>query len=214
MIIAVGNTKGGVGKTTIAINLTVARILKGHDVWLIDGDSQATAQTAITVRAQSGKQPGVACAAYSDGPTLRSQILQQKNKFEDIIIDIGARDSTALRAALMIADILLIPFQPRTFDTWALSDVVSLLNEINSMRENLVCYAMLNMADPTNTSDNQDAEATVKDFPQLQYLPAILRRRKAFANAASTGRCVFELTPKEKDEKATQELTNLYALLF
>ena len=40
MIITVGNTKGGVGKTTIAVNLAIARALAGRDVWLIDGDRQ------------------------------------------------------------------------------------------------------------------------------------------------------------------------------
>ncbi len=49
MIVTVGNTKGGVGKTTLAINLVIARALAGRDVWLIDGDRQGTAQTAIIV---------------------------------------------------------------------------------------------------------------------------------------------------------------------
>ncbi len=40
MIITIGNTKGGVGKTTLAVNLAIARALAGRDVWLIDGDRQ------------------------------------------------------------------------------------------------------------------------------------------------------------------------------
>ena len=36
MIVTVGNTKGGVGKTTLALNLAIARALQGRDVWLID----------------------------------------------------------------------------------------------------------------------------------------------------------------------------------
>ena len=51
MIITIGNTKGGVGKTTLAVNLAIARALAGRDVWLIDGDRQGTAQTAISIRA-------------------------------------------------------------------------------------------------------------------------------------------------------------------
>ena len=43
MIITIGNTKGGVGKTTLAVNLAIARAMSGRDVWLIDGDRQGTA---------------------------------------------------------------------------------------------------------------------------------------------------------------------------
>ena len=41
----------------------------------------------------------------------------------DIVIDAGGRDSTALRAALVLADHVLIPLQPRSFDLWALNDM-------------------------------------------------------------------------------------------
>jgi chromosome partitioning protein len=214
MILTVGNTKGGVGKTTIAVNLTIARVLAGKDVWFIDGDNQKTAETAISVRSEAGIEPSVACSSYSDGTLLRAQVKKQGKKYEDIIIDVGARDSTALRAAIALTDILLIPFQPRSFDVWALNHIVAQINEINSMKDGLKCYAMLNMADPTDTIDNKEAKATVADFPQLIFLPTTLRRRKAFANAAGSGKCVYELSPKEKDEKASEELRALYTALF
>ena len=112
MIVTVGNTKGGVGKTTLAVNLAIARALAGRDVWLIDADRQGTAQTAISIRADAGHNPGIACASYPDGPTLRAQVMQQAGKFQDIIIDAGGRDSTALRAALVLSDVIVVPFQP------------------------------------------------------------------------------------------------------
>src|SRR3546814_20093995 len=40
MILAVGNTKGGVGKTTLAVNLAVARALAGRDLLLVGGHGQ------------------------------------------------------------------------------------------------------------------------------------------------------------------------------
>ena len=74
MIVTVGNTKGGVGKTTLAVNIAIARALAGRDVWLVDADRQGTAQMAISIRADAGHVPGIACSQYADGPVLRSQV--------------------------------------------------------------------------------------------------------------------------------------------
>lgn len=213
MILTVGNTKGGVGKTTLALNIAIARALAGRDVWLIDGDRQGTAQDAIAIRAHRGHQPGIACAAYADGPLLRAQVQQQGHKFDDIIIDAGGRDSTALRAALTLSDVLMIPFQPRSFDVWALGQIVALIDDARSVRDGLRACAVLNCADPGDASaDNADAAEAVADFPQLELLPAPLRRRKAFANAAGQGLSVLELKPADK--KANDELTTLIESVF
>ena len=213
MIITIGNTKGGVGKTTLAVNLAIARALSGRDVWLIDGDRQGTAQTAISIRAEAGHQPGISCATYPDGPTLRAQVQQQAGKFDDIIIDAGGRDSTALRAALVLSDVLLILFQPRSYDVWALNDIAALVDEARSVRDGLRAVAVLNCADSGEAStDNADAAAAVADVPQFEYLATPIRRRKAFANAAGAGLSVLELKPADK--KAIDELNALVSALF
>ncbi|MBW8066550.1 MAG: AAA family ATPase, partial [Ferrovum sp.] len=212
-IITVGNTKGGVGKTTLAVNLAIARALQGRDVWLIDGDRQGTAQIAINIRAEAGSQPGIACATYPDGSTLRAQVQQQSAKFDDIVIDAGGRDSTALRAALVLSDVLLVPFQPRSYDVWALNDIAALVDEARSVRDGLRALAVLNCADPGETStDNAEAAAAVADVPQFEYLPTPIRRRKAFANAAGAGLSVLEMKPS--DRKASDELNALLKALF
>lgn len=213
MIITVGNTKGGVGKTTLAVNLAIARAMAGREVWLIDGDRQGTAQTAISIRADAGHLPGIACATYPDGQTLRAQVLQQSSKFDDIIIDAGGRDSTALRAALVLSDVILVPFQPRSYDVWALNDIAALVDEARSVRDGLRAVAILNCADSGDTStDNIDAADAVADVPQFEYLPTPIRRRKAFANAAGQGLSVLELKPVDK--KAIDELNALISVLF
>ena len=213
MIFTVGNTKGGVGKTTLAVNIAIARALAGRDVWLIDGDRQGTAQTAIAIRAEANHQPGIACATYPDGPTLRSQVQQQRGKFDDIIIDAGGRDSTALRAALILSDVLLVPFQPRSYDVWALDDIAKLIDEARAVRDGLRAFAVLNCADPGEAStDNADAAAAVADFPQFELLQTPVRRRKSFANAAGQGLSVLEVKPADK--KACDEINALVNALF
>ena len=213
MIVTIGNTKGGVGKTTLAVNIAIARSLAGREVWLIDGDRQGTAQTAISLRLEAGKLPSIACATYPDGLTLRTQVQQQAHKFDEVIIDAGGRDSTALRAALVLSDILLVPFQPRSYDVWALNDIANLIDEVNSIRSGLRCFAVLNCADASEFStDNTEAAEAVAELSQFQYLSTPLRRRKAFANAAGAGLCVFEIKPQ--DTKATAELHSLIDTLF
>lgn len=213
MIITVGNTKGGVGKTTLALNIAIARALAGRDVWLIDGDRQGTAQSAVSIRAEAGHVPGIACATYPDGATLRAQVQQQRSKFDDIVIDAGGRDSTALRAALILSDVLLVPFQPRSFDVWALDDIAGLIDEARSVRDGLRACAVLNCADPgESSSDNAEAAQAVANVPQFEFLQTPVRRRKSFANAAGQGLSVLELRPSDK--KACDELNALVHALF
>lgn len=210
MIVAVANTKGGVGKTTLAVQLALARALAGRDVWLIDGDRQGTAMAA---RSEAERQPGIACAQYADGPQIRAQVQQQLGKWDDIIIDVGGHDSTALRAALILADTLLVPFAPRSYDVWALDDMAELVDDARSVRDGLRAFAVMNQADPGPLStDNLDAIAAVAEVPQFVYLPTPLRRRKAFSNAGGAGLSVTELSPR--DPKAIAEINALVKRLF
>lgn len=211
MILTVGNTKGGVGKSTLALNLALSRLLDGRDVWLVDGDRQATSISATTLRADAGRLPALACSAYPDGPTLRAQVMQQGQKYQDIVIDAGGRDSTALRAALTLSDVLLIPFQPRSFDVWALKEIEALVKEVRAVRDGLKVFAVLNCADPSG-ADNRDAADAVSAHPELEYLDTPIHRRKSFSNAAGQGLCVTELLPR--DDRACHELSQLKKHIF
>ena len=213
MILTVGNTKGGVGKTTLAVNLAVAQARSGRDVWLIDGDRQGTATAAIALRSEAKRMPGLACAHYPDGQVLRGQVQQQARKWDDIVIDAGGRDSTALRAALILSDVLLVPFAPRSYDVWALEDMAGLIDEARAVRDGLRAFAVLNLADPgEHAGDNVEAAAAVAEVKQFEYLPIPIRRRKAFSNAGGQGLSVQELSPR--DVKACDELSVLLESLF
>jgi chromosome partitioning protein len=209
VILTVGNTKGGVGKSTLAVQLALGLSLDGKKVWLVDGDRQATSLGAITVRAENGRTP-IAASAYSDGATLRAQITQQREDYEHIIIDAGGRDSTALRAALTISDVVLVPFQPRSFDVWALSDIGSLLNEARAVRD-VRAFAMLNAADSQGTDNKEAAEALI-DVPGIELLPVQVNRRKAIASASGAGLYIDEYRPR--DGAASSELGAVKKILF
>lgn len=205
-ILTVGATKGGVGKTTTALNIAVALALQERKVLAIDGDRQQTLMQSLSQREAS---PIIACSAFNDGVMLRQQVLHLQDDYDDIIIDAGGRDSTALRAALMLSDVLVIPFLPRSFDVWALDDVAALVAEANSMRDGLTVYLMLNQADPGG-ADNSEAVDAAEHFP-FQLLDVSLGRRKAYANAAGLGLSVLET---RDNEKAVWEMNKLIKLLF
>ena len=212
MILAVANTKGGVGKTTLAFLISVARARAGRDVWLVDADPQGSASTAATVRADGGREPVLACSAYPDARALGIQLRRQASKFEDVVIDVGGRDTEALRVALVLADTVLIPVQPRGLDIWALGAIAGLVEGARSTRDGLRALAVINLADPGTSADNTDAASAVADFSALEVVAGQLVRRKAFAAAAAHGMGIDELSPG--DPKATSELEALISMVY
>jgi chromosome partitioning protein len=211
MIVTIGNTKGGVGKTTLALNVAIARALQGRDVWYIDGDRQGTGQIALTIRAENGATPVIACAQYSEGSTLLQQVKKMGGKFQDIVIDVGGRDSSALRSALSLTDVLIVPFAPRSLDVWALSDISNLIQETQDIRGEFPVYAVLNNADATG-NDNTEAIEALEDYPLLQYIDCPIKRRKSIATSAGKGLSVLEYSPK--DQKASEEIQTLVDRIF
>lgn len=212
MIVTVGNTKGGVGKTTISLNVAIGRMLGGRKVWLVDGDRQGTAQTALSIRAESGAVAGIPCANYHDGSTLKSQVRLQAQHYDDVVIDAGGRDSSALRAALVVSDVVLIPVQPRSFDVWALADIAALVGDAQSINERLRALVVVSCADASHHGDNSATAEAVADYPNLTPIPALISRRKSFANAGGDGLSVFENRPR--DAKACAEMQHVIDLIF
>ena len=210
MILTVGNTKGGVGKTTMAINLAIIRQVACKDVLLVDGDDQGSASLFSQLRTdQMGTCGYTTVSLY--GSAVRSQVRLLAPKYDDVVIDVGGRDTGSLRAALTVSDMLLVPVQPRTFDVWALDQVAALVREAREINPDLKALAFLNGADAQGR-DNADALEAMAAVDGIKTVDLVLVRRKAYPNAASQGRGIVEM--QAKDGKAIDEMSSLSKIAF
>ena len=211
MIITVGGTKGVSGKSTVATNLAIIRSSEGCDVLLIDADEQETATDFTVIRNERQPQGAGYTSIKLTGAAVRTETLRLKNKYQDIIIDTGGRDTTSQRAALTISDLLLVPFVPRSFDVWTIEKVSTLVAEMRTANFDLKVYSFINKADPRG-QDNDAAAEVLKESEGITFIDTPLVERKAFGNAAAAGLGITELKPQ--DSKALEEFMILYRYIF
>jgi chromosome partitioning protein len=210
MIYTVGGIKGGSGKTTIATNLAVMLFRQNRDVLFVDADDQETATDFTHWRNETLAEGAGYTAIQLANNAVRTEILKLKDKYDDIVIDTGGRDTTSQRAAMTVSDVYIAPFIPRSFDMWTLEKVVRLIDEMRLVNPQLKAYAVLNKTDARG-SDNVEAKDFLNESQSITLVEANLGHRKSFANAASKGLGIIELKPI--DDKAIKEFTELFDTL-
>ncbi|MBF0554395.1 MAG: AAA family ATPase [Nitrospirae bacterium] len=201
MILTIGNTKGGVGKSTIACNLAVTAAYNGQSVLLIDADIQAS---SLAFRATREKNDIQAMAVTT--PTLHKDLIKLSS-FDVIIVDSGGRDNAVFRSAIMACDTLVIPCLPSQVDFWAASDVIEILKEARVYKD-ITAFFLLNQVVP-NTNLGKEAKEAIKDF-NVPLLSTAINSRVAYKNSFGQGMGVIEYS----DSKASKEVRSLYGELF
>lgn len=208
MILLVGSEKGGTGKTTIAVNLAALRASRGRDVLLIDTDPQGSASYWVQTRDEAGIAPRVACI-QKFGKGLQQEVGDLARRYQDIIIDAGGRDSIELRAAMVVADVVLIPVQASQFDLWTLQRMSDLIGQAHGFNPNLKPMVILSRA-VTNkaVADTSEAAEHIREVDNLPLCVSVVRDRISYRRAASNGQGVIEYAPI--DQKAKLEVESLY----
>lgn len=140
--IAIAGQKGGAGKTTVAIALAAEWMYREHRVLLVDADPQQTARTWSEV---AGEQERPCPTTVHMGANLwqPDQLPKLAANFDLTIIDTPPRLGDVQRAALMVADVVLMPCGPSTHDTWALAASLELINQARTLRPDMKAAVLL-----------------------------------------------------------------------
>ena len=201
MIITVGNTKGGVGKTTIAVNLAVEAVTDNKKVLLVDTDPQGS---STAFRAERGPDDIKTIAMVSD--KIHKDIKDFISIFDFIIIDAGGRDNAVFRSSAAACNLFLLPVLPSQFDVWAAEDAVQVFKEIQPFND-MVGRMVLNMVRPNTKVSAEAQEALMEYKADLPLLTERLHNRVAYKTSVSYGQGVTEYEPSGK---AAAEIRKLY----
>ena len=205
MIVALLNQKGGVGKTTLALQLAGEWARTGSRVTLIDADPQGSALDWSQQRAREGcpRLFGVVGLARD---TLHREAPELARDVDHVVIDGPPRVAGLMRSALLATDLVLIPVQPSPFDGWASAEMLALLTEARIYRPELAARFVLNRCGARTVIARETAETLADHDPPL--LAATIGQRVVFADAAQSGRLASEI---DADSPAAREIAALAA---
>jgi chromosome partitioning protein len=205
MIFGVLNQKGGVGKTTLSVNLAACLAHAGARVLLIDADPQGS---ALDWAAARSSEPLFSVVGFPR-PTIHKEISQIGRGYDHIVIDGPPRVTDLARSAIMASDLIVIPVQPSPYDIWAADEVIKLIDEARIYKPNLKSVFVVNRK-ITNTAIGRDVREALANY-HVPVLQASVTQRVVFAEAVAGGQAVFELDP---NGPATAEIAAVAAELM
>ncbi|ECK2550102.1 AAA family ATPase [Campylobacter jejuni] len=211
MVISVVNEKGGSGKTTLATNLAFKFSSEKLDILLIDADPQRSIETFMDFRANNDLEfPFNSISRI--GNSLSKEIKNFISKYDSIIIDTGGRDSSEMRQALLLSDLVLIPTIASGYDQAVLEKMINLVKEASIVNEKLKALIVINRASP-----NPFLEKKINNLKEyllgnedigenIEIAKTIIYEREIYKNVVFDGKSVIEL----ENNKAKSEIDNLY----
>jgi chromosome partitioning protein len=206
MIVSVLNQKGGVGKTTIAVNLAACFSRARQRVLLVDADPQGSALAWSGARQVEPLFTVVGMAK----PTLHRELPALAKPYDVVVIDGAPRVNELGRAVIMASDLVLIPVQPSPYDVWAAAETVQLVSEARVFKEGLRAAFVINRM-IAKTAIGRDVITALEQFPETPVLGDPLIQRVVYAESAARGLSVIEAAPRSE---AAKELVQLAELVF
>ena len=141
MIIVLGGQKGGTGKSTTAVNLAVEYLRLGKSVALVDADPQGTATTWVDTAAEAG-HPTPVFIRETKAEVLMDRIPELADEHDIVLVDLPSELGQVQRAALVIADVVILPCGASAAEMWALTESTDLVKEARNPNPNLKAFVL------------------------------------------------------------------------
>lgn len=204
-VIVVGNEKGGAGKSTLSIHLTVALLKAGYKVACIDLDTRQQTMTRFFENRRSwsanahwdielprhcamhrGESNDVAANEAMEFSLFAQAIGDVEHEYEFVVIDTPGSDSYLMRLAHSLADTLVSPLN----DSYVDVDVFSRVRHDRTQRGGISQYAdlVLQARRKRRLVDNG-----IIDWVMVRNRVATLASNNAKQIAVSLGRLSREL---------------------
>lgn len=202
-IIAVANTKGGVGKTTTAVHLAGWLHQQGHSVILADCDNQHSSSEWIREAC-----PGVNSIVLDKPNDILNELPAISQDADYIVADGPGSQTETSRALLLRADLAIVPCKASMLEVRALSKATEVLRQAQDIRGGVPkAIIVLSMVGKKYrlTKDMIEA-ASILNLPMAKT-PLVLRQ--IYADAPGQGALVWEMGARAKE--AALEINRIFS---
>jgi chromosome partitioning protein len=206
MIIAVANSKGGVGKSTLAVHLAAWLSKQGHRVTLADCDSQQSSSQWIREAA-----PEVKAICLRDPDTIFNDLPLLRKDTDYVVADGPGSLAETSRALLLVADTAIVPCKASMLEIRALDAATKVLRQAQQVRAGVpkaVIVLSMVAAHYRLTQDMRDAASALR----LPIASKAMNLRQIYADAPGQGAVVWNMGSRAR--KAADEVDRLFRELM
>ncbi|GJE59221.1 Chromosome-partitioning ATPase Soj [Methylobacterium trifolii] len=191
-VISIAARKGGVGKTTLSMHLSVLASAPGKPALLLDTDPQRS--LAWWHRLRAVDEPNLIEAEARELPDLIEAA--RREGIGRVIIDTPPHAEDSILSAMRVADLVLVPTRPGPLDLAAVSSTLDLAQRVGKAPLAVINHAppRTGAAEPSIVSEARAALANMG----ATVAKTVLANRVSMSHAILTGSTVNEHEPGGK----------------